>query len=85
MIYAVLCKGELAGLYSCGVDAHIRCKSVSGRIVHCRLNEDLALTNTFRAAGNDSKVVQIDIHQDIARKSGFDTYEEWVAARSETV
>ena len=85
MIYAVLCKGELVGLYSCGVDAHLRCKSVSGRVVQCRLNEDLALTNTFRAAGKDSKVVQIDVHKEIARESGFDTYEEWVVARAQTV
>ena len=49
------------------------------------MNEDLALTNTFRAAGKDSKVVQIDVHKEIARESGFDTYEEWVVARAETV
>ena len=27
----------------------------------------------------------IDVHKEISRESGFDTYEEWVAARAETV
>jgi hypothetical protein len=85
MVYAVLCGRELAGLYSCGVDAHLRCKSVSGRVVQCRLNEDLATPNTDRATGLDSKVVQIDVHEDISRESGFDSYEEWIAARAQTV
>ena len=84
MVYAVLCGRELAGLYSCAVDAHIRCKSLSGRVVQCRLNEDLAL-NAAGTPGLDSKVVQIDIHEEIARESGFDSYEEWIAARAETV
>ena len=45
----------------------------------------LAMANTDRATGLDSKVVQIDIHEEIARESGFDSYEEWIAARAQTV
>ena len=84
MVYAVLRGRELAGLYSCAVDAHLRCKSVSGRVVQCRLNDDVAL-NAAGTSWLDSKVVQIDIHEEIARESGFDSYEEWIAARAHTV
>ena len=52
--------------------------------MQCRLNEDVAV-NAAGTSWLDSKVVQIDIHEEIARESGFDSYEEWIAARAETV